>query len=381
MSAITAARLGFWTRPNPWAATALAVIGALAAVWSAAHYALDFFDLMSGGLRFIAGTNLYEGNGAFHGFIGPPFQALFLAPGAALFAVRPAVMLALWTAITFAALVAGIRVWAGTLSVPASSPAVLSAVLTVAFPIYREFQNQNMTMLLFLFAGLSARALVRARDSEAGAWVALGAALKLYPGLALAYFAARGRWRMVVAGGAAVIGLSLSPIFRFGLSRYIWLWQEWIRTRQTSLWPWGFQSQSLPHVVRVLWPGPAAAQAATVTFLILVAGTLWLAWLRRRMPLAAGEEMAFATLIGFLASPIGWIAYWVFAIPALIVVARDAAWDKASRAAMMISVFFGFVVGPMVRARPFGEYLVIGLVLIGISIYRLRPGAGSSVAS
>jgi hypothetical protein len=266
------------------------------------------------------------------------------------------------------------------LSVPATSPAVLSAVLALSFPIYREFQTQNMTMLLFLFAGLAARALARARDGEAGAWVALGTALKLYPGMALAYFAARGRWRMVVAGAATVAGLSMLPIFRFGPSRFIWLWQEWIRTRQTSFWPSGFQSQSLPHVVRVLWPGSAAAQAATATFLILVAGTMWLAWMRRRMPLAAGDEMAFVTLIGFVASPIGWIVYWVLALPALIAVSRDAAWRMSSRVALVISAFLGFVVGPLVRGDPRGEFLVIAIVLIVMMTWRLVPAAGKPAA-
>jgi hypothetical protein len=365
----------------PWAAVVLTLAAAAVAAWSAAHYASDFRDFMSGGARFIAGTNLYEGSGAFNGFIGPPFQALFHAPVAAIFRISPAIALALWTAITFVALVVGVRVWAGTLSVPASSPAVLTAVLVVAFPVYREFQGQNMTALLFLFGGLSARALVRARDSEAGAWVALGAALKFYPGMPFAYFAARGRWRMIVAGGATLLGLSLLPAIRFGAGRFVWLCQEWIRTRKTSIWPADYQSQSLPHVVRLLWPGDARAQAATGMFLILVAATMLLAWSRRRMPLAAGEEMAFATLIGFVASPIGWICYWILAIPALIVVSRDAGWHKPSQLALIISAFFGLVVGPITRDHPRGEYLAIAVVLLAMLAYRLRPGAASSVAS
>lgn len=364
----------------PLAAIALAVVAAILDAWSSAHYAPDFRDFMSGGARFIANANLYEGSGAFNGFIGPSFQAMFHAPVAAIFAINPNVALAVWTIITFAALIAGVRVWARTLSVPASSPAVLVAILVVAFPIYREFQAQNMTTLLFLFSGLAARALLKSRDGEAGAWVALGAALKFYPGFPLAYFAARGRWRMAFAGAATLAGLLLLPILRLGVSRFIWLWQEWIRSRQTSVWPMDFQSQSLPHVVRLFWLGDGRAQAATAMFLVLVAGAMLVAWSRRRMPLAAGEEMAFATLIGFVASPIGWIVYWILAIPALIVVSRDAASQTWSRIVLILSVLFGLVVGPVVRDHPRGEYLVIAIALLVTLTWRLVAAAGKPAA-
>ena len=74
---------------------ALAVVGAAADALSSARYGLDFRDFLIGGARFIAGTNLYEGSGAVNGFIGLPFQALFHAPEAAIYAVSPAAALGL----------------------------------------------------------------------------------------------------------------------------------------------------------------------------------------------------------------------------------------------------------------------------------------------
>lgn len=365
----------------PWAAIALIVAAALVDAWSSAHHGDDFRDFMSGGLRFIAGADLYEGVGLYHAMIGPPFQGLFHVPFAALYAAAPDVALALWTMLNFVALVAAVRIWAGTLSLPASSPAVLAAVLVVAFPLYREFQGQNMTALLLLFAALCARALVRGDDAQAGIWVALGAALKFYPGMPLVYFAARSKWRMAFAGGAAALGFSCLPILRYGGRRFFLQYQEWIATRQSAVWPTDFHSQSLPHVVRLYWPGDAAAQAATAVFVLLVAATALLAWSRRRTVLDAGPEMAFATLIGFVASPIGWVNYWVLAIPALLVVSKDASWHAPSRMALIIAAFLGLVVAPIVRDHPRGEFLAIAVLLLVMLVYRLRPGAASSVAS
>jgi alpha-1,2-mannosyltransferase len=376
----------------PAVALVLVVVGAAVDAWSAAHYSYalynspDFRDFMSGGARFVAGSNLYEGSGAFHGFVGPPFQALVFAPLSAIFASHPNVALALWVAITFAALVAGVRVWAAAVSIPASSPAALAAVAIAAFPIYREFQTQNMNALLLLCAGLSVRALQKAtststsHDAEAGAWIALATALKLYPGLPLAYFALRGRWRIVLAGGAALAGLSLLPVLRFGVGRFIWLCREWLRTREVSTWPPDFQSQSLTHLVNILWPGPHAARTAAATLLVLVAGAMAIGWLRRRRPLQAPEELAFVTLVGFIASPIGWISYWILAIPSLLILSRDAPRRMSSRVVLMISAFLGLIIGPAVRDHPRGEFLVMAIVLIAVFAARLIGAAEKPAA-
>jgi hypothetical protein len=359
----------------PAAAVLLAVAAAIIDAWECTRYSQDFRDFVSGGARFIANSNLYEGSGAYNGFIGPPFQALFHVPVASIFAIKPAAALAIWTAINFIALVGGIRVWARLLSIPAASPASLAAVLVVAFPIYREFQAQNLTILLLLFGGLSARALLAARDGEAGAWIGLSAALKLYPGMPLAYFAARGRWRMAVAGGATFVGLTLLPVLRTGFDRFIWLWQEWVRSRQASTWPLDYHSQSIPHVVRLWWPAEGAALAATAMFAILVAATMLLGFLRRRSPMAAAEEMAFAIVMGFIASPIGWINYWILAIPALMVVSREAARHAPARIALSVCGVFALI-APVTRDHPRGEFLVIAIVLIWMLTSRLMAPAG-----
>lgn len=365
----------------PWAAAVLAIAAAVIDAWSAAHHGPDFRDFLSGGARLIAGTNLYEGSGAYNGFIGPPFQAMLHAPFAAIAIASPSAALWAWVALSFAALVAGISLWAGALRVPATSPAVLAAAVTLWFPFYRESQAQNMTALLLFLAALAARALSRARDGEAGMWMGLAAALKLFPGLALVYFAARGRWRAVIAGAVAGAAFTLVPMFRYGIGGFVALWKEWLRTRQVSVWPSNFQSQSLPHAVRLLWPGDARAGAATVAFLALVAVTVLIAWSRRRMPMAAGGEMAFVTLAAFLASPIGWIQYWILALPALIAVTKDADRRASQRTMLTVCGVVGAVIGPLIRDHPRGEYLVIGLLLFGALAYRLRPGAASSVAS
>lgn len=362
----------------PWAALALVVVAAVVDGWSASRYGADFRDFVSGGSRFIAGTNLYEGSGAYNGMIGPPFQGLFHAPFAAIYAVNPQLGMAVWCAFSFVALILGIRSWAGVLRVPATSPAVLAAAVAIWFSFYREFQSQNMTAVLLLIAGLSARAMDRRRDGEAGVWLGLAAALKLFPLLALGYFFFRGRWKILLAGVISAAVFTLIPVLRYGVGGFVGLWREWLVSRQVNVWPADFQSQSIPHVVRVLWPGDGSALAATVVFLAIGAGVALLALSRRRQPLEPGEEMAFVTLVSFLASPIAWIAYWILALPVLIMISRDAESSPSARLALVVCGVLGAVIGPLTHGHPRGEYFVIGLLLIGISGYRLRPGAAVS---
>jgi hypothetical protein len=74
----------------------------------------------------------------------------------------------------------------------------LRALALVAFPpVAVEFWFRNVHLLLAVLVVLGLR--------RAAGWFAVGAAIKVSPGLGIAYLAARGRWR--AAAIAAIVGL------------------------------------------------------------------------------------------------------------------------------------------------------------------------------
>lgn len=81
---------------------------------------------------------------------------------------------------------------------------LIRALACVAFlPIAVEFWFRNVHLFLAVFVVLGLR--------RSGAWFAVGAAIKVAPGLGLVFDAARGRWReatLMAAAGAAILAVS-----------------------------------------------------------------------------------------------------------------------------------------------------------------------------
>jgi alpha-1,2-mannosyltransferase len=376
----------FWRKPaRPAVVWGLAALAAGLNFWMAFGYGADFRDFLSGGRRFLAGTNLYEGSGAYNGMIGPPFQAVLHAPFAAIEAASPAAAIIAWATLSFACLVAGVWCWARALRVAPASLAVVVTAIALWFAFYREFQSQNMTALLMLLMGVAALAWTRRiGDLPGGVAIGVATALKLFPGFLLLFAIARRRWSMAVAAGLTAGVCTVLPVLRYGVTGFWALWMEWLRTRRESVWPADFQSQSITHVVRLWWPGDHAALAATVAFAIVVGLVLLLAWRLPDRRDAPADDLALAATMSVLASPIAWIGYWVIVWPAVIVVAREAPRRRSARSALAVIAIAGAVLGPLTRDAPTPQYLLIGLVsagLVGYWLWRDRAGAAASVAS
>ena len=75
-----------WTRLLAFLALLFAVLTTINAINKGGDAAV-FFE---GGRRLLHAEPLYEGSSAADGFIGPPFQAMFFAPFAAIAARQPA---------------------------------------------------------------------------------------------------------------------------------------------------------------------------------------------------------------------------------------------------------------------------------------------------
>lgn len=336
---------------------ALAAVGAGA--WSARAHGADFLDMLLGGRRLIAGTDLYDGSGPAYGMVGPPFQAVVLAPFAWIAAFDLGLARLAWALANLAAGVAAVVVWRRALGV--SWAAIAMAAGSVAFPLYRELQSQNITLLLFACAGAAALALTRRRDTAAGAWIGLATAIKLFPGLIAVYLAARGRWRAAVAAGVAAVVFSLVPVLRFGPAAFLALWQRWLDSRLLPGFPVWTQNQSLSMALGRL----TSPEAATVAVTGLALGLAWVGDRRaRRAEPFDAAEMALAVAAAVVISPIAWIPYWVLLLPAA------AALATTGRAALDATVIvFGVLVTgvtAMRRDAPGPETLVAALILTAV---------------
>lgn len=332
------------------------------------RYGTDFLDMLLGGQRLLAGTNLYEGSGPAFGMIGPPAQALLLAPFAVLAQIDLSVARGSWFLLNFAGLVFGARAWSAALRLPRTTWwMVLAAGCAVWFPLYRELQVQNMTLIIFWLTGLAAAELVEGHESRAGFAVGVATALKLFPGLIIVYFLARARWAAALVAMVSTAVISVLPALWFGPSGFIDVCREWLRTRAAGDWPVWSQNQSLSAAIWRAVPGETGLNLAVAGFAILVAGVVWLGWIRRAKSASGmGDEVALVLIISVLASPIAWVNYWLLCMPLFMIVTRHLpatpvqAVSVFAVAALLISV-----VDPWRRSAPGGELIAAAFLLIG----------------
>lgn len=158
----------------------------------------DEYSYWVGGHRALTGQPLYDPTDTFvtpFAYRYPPIVAQVLAPIVAV--VPPLAFTAAWTI-----LMLGCLWWLAGRN-------VLVALAMCAFPpIAVEFWFRNVHLILAVLLVLGLR--------RWGGWFAVGASIKLAPGLGLLYLAARGRWReaAVAAGFGGVlllVSIALSP--------------------------------------------------------------------------------------------------------------------------------------------------------------------------
>lgn len=95
------------------------------------------------------------------------------------------------------------------------------ALLLIYNPFRQQMaQGQLNGVLLFLFT-LAWRAERRGRERQAGAWIGLAAALKLFPTLFLLFFLVRGRWRAFLAGCTSLLAAFTLTALALGPSAFV----------------------------------------------------------------------------------------------------------------------------------------------------------------
>jgi alpha-1,2-mannosyltransferase len=295
--------------------------------------AADFFE---GGRRVLHGEAIYTGSSPASGFIGPPFQALFFAPVAAVAEVSETAARLLWYGINVACLGAGVWLWTAAWheSLAQSGRSGLIdpwapwlALLAILLPLQTNFEHQNMNALLLAATGAGAWALGQGRGGAAGAFIGFAAAIKVFPALLILYLAAKRMWRPLAFAVATAAALTALPSIVYGPQTLAQQFAHWLRLGSGG-WPTRSANQSLIAAIDRVVPSEAAAVrtaeqapvesaifAVLAIALLLAAVLVWRGEGRTRPAL----EIAAVTTLAVLLSPIAWDHYWVLMFPAFLV--------------------------------------------------------------
>ncbi|MCK4340381.1 MAG: DUF2029 domain-containing protein, partial [Phycisphaerae bacterium] len=313
-----------------------------------------------------------------------PVVALALSPLTAL-GRQPAALV--WAAAQVATLGYGLRVlrqWGAENKADARGTAAFALATLLAVPVLYEAGkfNQLSYFVLALVLGATA-ALDHKRPRTAGALLGAAAVLKLLPGIFLVWLLLKRRWSAAVSFVAAAVGLALlPPLAVFGPHKTVEYHQQWWEHNVRGDSAAGLLNADLPEhfidrrnqsivqvVARLAWPEhpyaaprqPLRLDQRTCTWLAyLLSGGLFLVllwatrrpWKRLSIPRRHAEAALYA--LGMLVfSPLLRQYYLVWAVPALVLLARAAA-DESIRRVQRLGVSVNIVGGAGRRARQYG---------------------------
>ncbi len=304
----------------------------------------DASDFLAGGSRALHGLALYQGSGPAQGFIGPPFQALFFVPFAAMAEQNEPVARLAWYVFNLVSLGCGFLFWylacATAMSrwlLPDGRRAlnVLAAVVATMLPLQTNFEHQNMNALLLGILGVGTWALVVGFPRSAGMAFGIAAALKIFPALVIVYLAVRGLWKAFFSAVLITTVLTILPVVIYGSPAFLTQLREWWQI-SSSGWPSRFNNQSLIAAIDRLTGGwkvqgirtAAEAPLAVFFFAVLACALVALAvlafsrhrWHVQHVP----NEIAAVIVLCLLLSPIAWDHYWMLLFPAFLLMRYGA---------------------------------------------------------
>jgi Glycosyltransferase family 87 len=349
----------------------LALLFAVLTTINAINKGGDAAVFFEGGRRLLHAEPLYEGSSAADGFIGPPFQAMFFAPFAAIAAVRPLL--------------------ARILAQPQASwlPMLFPPVAAILLPALTNFEHQNMNALLLALIAAATWQMTLGFATAAGILVGTATALKVFPAFLILYFVARRYWTAAMAAIVSTIVLSVAPLVIYGAG-----FTDLVKTfwrLGNSGWPIRGNNQSLIAAldrltlgfvpptpvnaagVREAADAPLALALFAVLALVLVGTFVVTIAKTPRRPSSIPFEIAMATILAILLSPIAWDHYWTLMLPAFLVVyvaAREWRRGSAVRYAFWSAAILTTGLSPMTLggagfnlARERSAYTVAALIL------------------
>ena len=351
------------------AAVALLMLAGLIVGARAKSFDADYRGLLQGGERFLERTSIYAGTGPLNGLAGPPFEALCLVPFALLSRLSAPTAALAWIALNLCALAAGVWGWSRAVGVTTwRAPGVWLSLLAVSFPLYREYQSQNVDLWLLCATGWAACALSQRREAVGGCLLGFAAALKLFPGLVILYLLARRMWKAAAIAAAATGILSVLPAAWYGIGGFTDQVAAWIATRAHGDWPRLGFNQSLTAGAVYVIAGAAGVWAAALVGAVGVTGLLWLAV--RRRPRGRGTiaaELAGAFAVAVLVSPIAWINYFLLMFPLGVVLSdHRPVRGTPARTTLYAAGILMSGVAAINRSHPSAEQAVAGVMLAGM---------------
>ncbi|WP_230394140.1 glycosyltransferase 87 family protein [Plantactinospora alkalitolerans] len=311
----------------------LVAVGAVAVHRVTGRYWGDLAVYRAGGSAAEAGDGgLYQvavrgADGIELGFTYPPFAALLFQPFAA---VGPQVAIGIWTLGSMLALAAVLRLALRSTGVPDPRLGTLTLVGTVAalpmFAVSGHLQVGQVGLFLMLIV------LVDLTGDQHRWWYGLGvgvaAGIKLTPLVFVVLLLATGRVRAAATAVGGFLGtVAVGFCWRPEDSSAYWSGAILDTSRVTADLR-TILNQSLPGALARLTDSGDLRLGWLLVALVGAAGLAVAVWCVR-----AGEELlgvlACATT-GLLVSPISWHHHWVWAVPALAVLA-ERAWRLRSR--------------------------------------------------
>ncbi len=336
----------------------------IASIWAVYEYGrhYDFFDLKiyhGAVVWWVNGGNLYDfvSPGTTLGFTYPPFAALAMAP----MAVLPT-LVAGW-ANTFVSLTA-LTVLLAWLLVPIADrygwrrwfTVALAVPLAAATEPVREtlgFGQVNLLLALLIYAdfvGLRNRAKFAGPESDltlptqrlrrlwvtgalAGVGVGLATAIKLTPGLFIAYFMVTKQWRAAAVSAATAFGVTVVTFVIGGeetVSYFTSVVTDTTRVGSVD----ATANQALSGLLARLYDSPTTPTLIWLAFAMLI---LAVGLSRAKTAHAEGDELTAFTLVGLTANavcPISWTHHMVFLIPALVILVDTALRRRAAARAL-----------------------------------------------
>jgi alpha-1,2-mannosyltransferase len=317
-------RVDGWAR---WAVLVLWVavlVGIVLVVTTAkASYLLDLEVYRAGGTAWVRGLPLYTPDfpwdiaGPKLPFTYPPVAAVVFAGVAAVPLVWSELLL---TVVGFVALTAVlVTVARGWFARPVLV-GMAATVAAMAFePVRCTFAFGQINLVLMALVALDCLAV---RDRRVrGLMVGVAAAIKLTPAVFVVYFLVRRQWRAAGNAFAAFVVMGLLG-FAFAPrdSSAYWFHAVFDPTRIGGLEI--IRNQSLRGVISRL-----ELPAQSVLWALSVVVVLGLAVVAARRAVRAGEDglaLVSIALAGLLISPLSWTHHWVWAAPALLLLAAHA---------------------------------------------------------
>jgi len=336
----------------------------LAGAW-ADTLGYDFLAYDGAARRLLDGGPLYdtsyEAAGGFGLYFYPPPFVLAVLPLAAV--APPGLAVWLWTAGLVGALLAGIAL----LPVRSSIRWVVLALAGVFWPVVYSIKLGQVGPILFLLFALGWRRL--ASDRALGLVAALGALVKLQPGLLLCWALLRRRWGALVVGAIGVLAVSAAATPLVGPAA----WGDFLtllaRVSDPITTPGNATIGALAHRA-----GLDRAAAAGLQWLsVALVGVAWLVATLRRPPVVGYLATVLASQ---LVSPILWDHYaMLLLLPVAWLLDRGRWW-----AALLVLA----APWPLVAVVPPAVYpAALVVALVGLLVSRasgsapVRPSAAS----